>query len=261
MPIETRCPHCQAAFRVPATAVGKKTKCPKCQQPFTVAAKVTAAGSGGVSSSLKNGGQWYAKAPDDQQYGPISRAELDTWVAEGRVGADWQLLREGDKSWQWASEVYPDLQQTQQEETPAAVSIDTGSSSVSRPTSTPSINAGTSGKYRPTFRARQYPAMRFVSIFFYCLAGLAALSLVLTLILVAMTAGGGMLAAVGSDDLGAASGGMAMFSAVIMGVVSLIYHGMLIAVFVYLAESVRIVIDIQMNTQETAHYTKHAVSA
>lgn len=258
MPIETRCSHCQAAFRVPATAVGKKTKCPKCQQPFTVAAKVAANGPAAASTSSASGGQWYAKAPDDQQYGPISRAELDTWAAEGRVGADWQLLREGDKSWQWASEVYPDLQQTQREEAPPAISVDTGSSSISRPTSTPSIDAGTSGKYRPTFRARQYPAMRFVSIFFYCLAGLAALSLVLSLIFVAMTAGGGMLAAVGGNDLDAAAGGGAMMMAVMMGIVSLIYHGMLIAMFVYAAESVRIVIDIQQNTQETAHYTKHA---
>jgi len=53
--------------------------------------------------------KWYLKTEDQTQYGPVPKAELDSWVAEGRLTARCQVLREGDPQWQWASDVYPQL--------------------------------------------------------------------------------------------------------------------------------------------------------
>lgn len=39
----------------------------------------------------------------------MPRGQLDEWVDEGRVTADWQILRDGGDQWQWASDVYPQL--------------------------------------------------------------------------------------------------------------------------------------------------------
>ncbi len=52
---------------------------------------------------------WYMRTPDDQQYGPIQRHELDQWVGEGRVDSDCQILCEGWEQWKWANDVYPQL--------------------------------------------------------------------------------------------------------------------------------------------------------
>jgi len=49
------------------------------------------------------------KTPEGQQFGPISRSELDGWVAEGRVTSDSQILQEGGAQWQWAKDIYPVL--------------------------------------------------------------------------------------------------------------------------------------------------------
>jgi hypothetical protein len=59
--------------------------------------------------------------------------ELDTWVAEGRVDADAQLLEDGDSQWQWARDVFPILagvSTPQQSDNPFAF-IDSGSQSSS----------------------------------------------------------------------------------------------------------------------------------
>ncbi|MCG8584696.1 MAG: GYF domain-containing protein [Pirellulales bacterium] len=53
---------------------------------------------------------WWAQTADGQQYGPVPKAELDSWVADGSINAECQVLREGDPQWQWASQVYPQLQ-------------------------------------------------------------------------------------------------------------------------------------------------------
>ena len=240
MTMQSRCPHCQSVFRVPDGAVGKKTKCSKCQRPFTVAAMV------GLPTPA--GEQWTARAPDGQDYGPVAKAELDGWVTEGRVTNEWQLLKEGSGQWQWAYDVYESL-------LPSAVTIQTDA-----PSTTSTSPATT--KHIPTLRVRKYPAMRFVSYFFYGLAVLTALSLVLSLIGIAMMVGGGMMAGAQtmgtefSEAGGAMAGTSAMFG-IFMFVMSVLYHGTFIALFVYAAESVRIVLDIQQNTQETAHYTRY----
>lgn len=51
---------------------------------------------------------WRVKI-DGTVYGPVTRAELDEWVADERLDGQSQLLAVGADQWQWASELYPDL--------------------------------------------------------------------------------------------------------------------------------------------------------
>jgi len=143
MPIEVFCESCQKKLRVPDTAAGKRIKCPKCQGVINVPAgdaavagaatpaiptpsRLANKSSGSINvpklstpaptpkSSVKLPSkapveQWYVQTEDGQQYGPVTRQELDQWYAEGRVTTDTQLLRDGSEQWQWASDLFPDL--------------------------------------------------------------------------------------------------------------------------------------------------------
>jgi uncharacterized membrane protein len=53
--------------------------------------------------------EWYLQTEGGQKYGPVSRAGLDKWVAEGRVDSSCQLLRDSWDQWKWADEVLADL--------------------------------------------------------------------------------------------------------------------------------------------------------
>lgn len=140
MPIEVFCQSCQRKMRVPDTAAGKRIRCPKCQGVISVPggeapaaaapaiptpSKLAAAKSspaipqprfaGGSKIAAKAAPkppaeQWYVQTEDGQQFGPVSRTELDQWYSEGRITAETQLLLEGAAQWQWASEIYPDLE-------------------------------------------------------------------------------------------------------------------------------------------------------
>lgn len=144
MPIEVTCGGCQRRLRVPDKAAGKRIKCPKCEAAIAVPADALisdrAEESGGSSvsgSSVKTVApkplatiaaqpsasaaskpspaasslpdQWFLKTEDGEDYGPVSKAELDHWVSDGRVTADCQVLQEGADQWQWANDVYPEL--------------------------------------------------------------------------------------------------------------------------------------------------------
>jgi phage FluMu protein Com len=139
MPIEVFCQACQKKLRVPDTAAGKRIKCPKCQGVLNVPATAEAAPgslSGAIPTPSKVASkssasipvqrpvaptpksavtkkmpveQWFVQADDGQQYGPVSRLELNQWHADGRITTETQILREGSEQWQWASDLYPDL--------------------------------------------------------------------------------------------------------------------------------------------------------
>jgi ribosomal protein S27E len=54
---------------------------------------------------------WHVKSDEGETFGPIPKSELDQWVAENRVTAEFQLLKAGADQWQWAGDVYPQLAQ------------------------------------------------------------------------------------------------------------------------------------------------------
>gem|GEM_PF-2378854 len=125
---------------MPDNVAGKKIRCPKCKEVIQVPAGEAAATEAAAPtpkptpSAAQSASQqkpatpktaptaptaakpakpalesWYLKTEDGESYGPVPRAELDAWYAEGRVTIDCQLLREGSDQWQWASELYPEL--------------------------------------------------------------------------------------------------------------------------------------------------------
>jgi predicted Zn finger-like uncharacterized protein len=114
MPLEVSCPSCSGHFRVPDSAAGKKIRCPKCKGAIEVPAAPAASPAAPAPRKPRPQPQpqperWFLKSEEGEDYGPVPRTELDAWRAEGRVTADCQLLREGSDQWQWAGEVYADL--------------------------------------------------------------------------------------------------------------------------------------------------------
>ena len=103
MPVDVTCGSCQRKMRVPDTAAGKRIKCPKCQAIIDVPGPASAVPMG-VAVEM-----WHLKTDDGQTYGPVSRADLDLWQAEGRLNNDSQVLRVGADQWQWATDLYPKL--------------------------------------------------------------------------------------------------------------------------------------------------------
>ncbi len=49
------------------------------------------------------------KSPDGSVYGPVPRAELETWLAEGRISSQCLLKPEGQSHWQAALSEFPQL--------------------------------------------------------------------------------------------------------------------------------------------------------
>jgi hypothetical protein len=114
MPIEVNCSGCQRTFRVPDKVAGKKIKCPKCANILQVPAP---------APSTPNANAWHVKTADGQEYGPVSKKDLDDWVTEGRLDADCQVLQVGAPQWQWASDVYPQLDAPSPAPAPASPNI------------------------------------------------------------------------------------------------------------------------------------------
>jgi hypothetical protein len=113
MPIETLCQGCGKRLRVADEHAGKLAKCPQCQAVYTVPQSPVAAAWGGGAASdspLGVGDRWHLKTPDGLTFGPVARAELDRWLAEGRITPHSQILHEGEGHWAWAAQIYPHLQ-------------------------------------------------------------------------------------------------------------------------------------------------------
>lgn len=103
MPIEITCTSCSKRLRVPDNAAGKRVKCPQCQTILSVPAA-------GGSAVAAGGARYHLKTEDGQTFGPVPKGELDEWFGEGRITAECQLLREGADQWQWATDLYPQLE-------------------------------------------------------------------------------------------------------------------------------------------------------
>ncbi len=158
MGIEIQCPQCDRKFRVPEKFAGKQVKCPKCQGvmpvPETGASDEPRPATARATLPVKpTPQQWRMQTEDGQQYGPVSREELDAWVADGRIDASCQLLCDGWQQWKWAEEVFTERAQKAEqpagsdEQNPFAGIIDTGAGSTggdsrdANPFSAPQVGA------------------------------------------------------------------------------------------------------------------------
>lgn len=99
MHVETICPGCQRKLRVDAEHAGKQARCPMCNAIYTVPELAAA-----VSQDPQD--QWKMQTPEGREYGPVTRATLETWITEGRVSDDCKLLCEADGVWQGAGDLY-----------------------------------------------------------------------------------------------------------------------------------------------------------
>ena len=123
MPIQVVCSGCKKTLRVADKHAGKRAKCPNCQKVIEIPAASGDAespaamhGRGSQSPSSTSprqepdsSDQWYVQTDSGEQFGPISKKELDSWVSEGRVDSSCQVLQEHWDQWKWAEEVYPQL--------------------------------------------------------------------------------------------------------------------------------------------------------
>lgn len=105
MPIETKCSSCGKVLRVGDEHAGKQARCPVCNTVFQVPAETAPA----VGSAPNATDRWSMKTPEGQVYGPVPKADLDRWLAEGRIASDCQLRSAEDAPWRPADEYYPAL--------------------------------------------------------------------------------------------------------------------------------------------------------
>ena len=99
MPISVVCSGCQKKLKAPDSAAGKRTKCPACQSVI----EIPSAGAAAANDS------WTVKTATGDDFGPVTKGELDQWLKEGRLDDQCQVLQEGAPQWQWASDLYPEL--------------------------------------------------------------------------------------------------------------------------------------------------------
>ena len=52
---------------------------------------------------------WIVQTGEGQEYGPVTKEQLNRWVSDGRLDARYQLLRVDWEAWHWAADIYPEL--------------------------------------------------------------------------------------------------------------------------------------------------------
>ncbi len=107
--MQIRCPHCSRELRVPDELQGKQVRCKFCKRAFVAAA-----------SAAQHDLTWRVQTAEGEQYGPVTKTELDQWVAEARLDCECQVLRQDWNQWQWADDVYPELKSSTPAPTTAA---------------------------------------------------------------------------------------------------------------------------------------------
>lgn len=117
MTVESNCSGCGSRLRVDDVYAGKQAVCPRCGTSYVVPAADTSARPESVLASDQHReadnaavhADWLLKTPDGKTYGPVSKPNLDQWVAEGRVDHHCQISGGGADTWQAADQLYPQL--------------------------------------------------------------------------------------------------------------------------------------------------------
>lgn len=125
----TRCKACGAALQIP-TADGEGNAM---QQSSLPVAQIVSDATQQPAAPAKRppplksaADKWFLHSHDGNQYGPVTRGELDNWLRDGLITPGCQLLREGESQWQPAAVVFPQLAAA----TPAAAVVPAPSASV-----------------------------------------------------------------------------------------------------------------------------------
>ena len=266
MPLEIACPQCKAQLRAPDSSAGKKIKCPKCQAVVQVPQLGTVSGAGG--------GNWYAKMEDGETYGPVPKTTLDEWSREGRFNAKAQVLKEGNDQWQWATDLYPELEQSSISSvtTPTVKPADsaasssgfslatgttaaTGTSGIGSKANAPFSGIGESGGASPAggprYRKRSYPAMATASkmylIFGWIVIVFGGLGVASYLVM-------GITSAVKYGGL------VPIAAAIAISVVMAIYAAITVVTLWFLSELIKAITDIEDNTHKTSHYLQQLLA-
>ena len=92
----------------PSGSAGTATEQPAVPLENPVAAS-TSADAGSLPPPSAPEPFWTMKSPDGSVYGPVPRAELETWLAEGRISSQCLLKPEGQSHWQAALSEFPQL--------------------------------------------------------------------------------------------------------------------------------------------------------
>lgn len=112
MAIEVPCSGCGRTLSVGPEHAGKMARCPVCSHITLVPAN----GDGPAAAAAElppapppSAATWYMRTPEGQEYGPVTRADVDRWLAEGRIAADC-FLRDGESAaWQSADQMFAEL--------------------------------------------------------------------------------------------------------------------------------------------------------
>lgn len=181
---EILCSGCGKKLRVPDVRAGQKAKCPSCNTIFVVPHAGPAAGAGMASAPTapnapQTSDRWTLKTAEGEVFGPISKMELDSWVAQGRVTAQSQVLQEGSGQWQWASDIYPVLATSPAAPVPGGGSTnpfaDIGERRDSNPYMSPhGSTIGQHGRYRRPHRGGMILAFAILGWAFCAVFGIMA---------------------------------------------------------------------------------------
>jgi hypothetical protein len=177
--------------------------------------------------------QWQVQTEDGQQYGPITRPELDQWFAEGRITAETQLLLQGAPAWQWATEIYPQLAAEAQRTTPSgfpdfsAPAKPTGGGSGPFDFGTPAVGSGAHSSVSARGRGGRKGGRRgggspHIDYIAYTAYGIGALSSVGFLLSIVFAAGIAALFGSTGDKVAGAVGGMMATVFTVLGIIGLL---------------------------------------
>jgi hypothetical protein len=89
-------------LRVADEHAGKPLRCPVCNH-------ISTAPSAAASVAASPPADWHMRTPEGQTYGPVTRDELDRWVAQGRISVDCQLAQSPTGPWEPAPAIFPAL--------------------------------------------------------------------------------------------------------------------------------------------------------
>ncbi|MEK6239725.1 MAG: DUF4339 domain-containing protein, partial [Planctomycetales bacterium] len=109
MPFFLTCSSCGQKLRFADHYAGQEKDCPKCGALISIPAEQVPQDFPSSSESQPDEDQWLLNDDRGVEHGPMPRAELDRMQASGRINSNCQIRRVGAANWQWAGEIYPDL--------------------------------------------------------------------------------------------------------------------------------------------------------